>query len=174
MPSYKIAEFLVHILNCLTINEFTIRNSFLFVKEIVEQDNSLYMGNFDVNSLFINIPLEETISICTTSIYNQNDTADDLSRPEFKKLLYLAPKEHYFIFKESLHKQIDGVAVGLPLGPALSDAFLCFYEKMWLEQCPDELNPVYYRRYVIDILHYVNLSIISRFQVSRLFKYISS
>ena len=29
-------------------------------------------------------------------------------------------------------------------------SFVC-YEKKWLEQCPDEFNPVYYRRYVDDI-----------------------
>ena len=38
-----------------------------------------------------------------------------------------------------------------PLGPALANAFLCFYEKKWLEQCPDKFKPVYYRRYVDDI-----------------------
>ena len=28
---------------------------------------------------------------------------------------------------------------------------LSFYEKKWLEQCPDKFKPVYYRRYVDDI-----------------------
>ena len=35
-------------------------------------------------------------------------------------------------------------------GPTLSNTFLCFYEKMMLEQCPDKLKPVCYRRYVDD------------------------
>ena len=38
-----------------------------------------------------------------------------------------------------------------PLGPTLANAFLCFYEKKWLEQCPVEFKTVYYRRYVDDI-----------------------
>ena len=42
--------------------------------------------------------------------------------------------------------------MGSPLGPTLANAFLCFYEKKWLEQCPDEFKPVYYRRYVDNII----------------------
>ena len=25
---------------------------------------------------------------------------------------------------------------------------MCFYEKLWLDQCPQEIKPLYYRRYV--------------------------
>ena len=41
--------------------------------------------------------------------------------------------------------------MGSPLGPTLANAFLCFYEKTWLEKCPPEFKPVFYRRYVDDI-----------------------
>ena len=41
--------------------------------------------------------------------------------------------------------------MGPPLKPLLANAFLCFYEKKWLEQCPKEFKGVYYRRYVDDI-----------------------
>ena len=37
------------------------------------------------------------------------------------------------------------------MGSPLGSAFLCFYEKKWLEQCPDEFKPAYYRRYLDDI-----------------------
>lgn len=45
---------------------------------------------------FINIPLEKTITNCTESIYNKNDTVDDLSKSKFEKLLSLATKQSYF------------------------------------------------------------------------------
>ena len=150
-PTYKIAKFLVPVLNCLTVNEFTIKDSFAFAKEIVDQNSSLFMASLDVDSLFTNIPLDETINICTESIFNESDTAEGLNKSEFKELPSLATKESYFIFNELLYKQTDGVAMGPPLGPTLANAFLCFYEKKWLEQCPEEFNPVYYRRYVDDI-----------------------
>ena len=105
-----------------------------------------------MDSLFNTIPLEETINIiCTEPIYDQNDSIEGLNKPEFKELLSLATKESYFIFKEILYKQIDGVDIGSPLGPTLANAFLSFYEKKWLEQCRDKFKPVCYRRYVDDI-----------------------
>ena len=36
------------------------------------------------------------------------------------------------------------------LRPTLANAFLSFYDKKWLEQCPDKFKPIYYRRYVDD------------------------
>ena len=46
-----------------------------------------------------------------------------------KELLYLATKESYFIFNNILYKQIDGVAMGSPLGPSLANAFLGHHEQ---------------------------------------------
>ena len=49
------------------------------------------------------------------------------------------------------YKQIDGVAMGSPLGPTLANTFLYFHEQIWLNECPDEFKPVYYRKCVDDI-----------------------
>ena len=62
LHSYKIAKFLVPILICLTINEFTVKDSFSFAKEIVEQDSNFYLSSLDVDSLFTNISREKTIN----------------------------------------------------------------------------------------------------------------
>ena len=83
----------------MTINEFTIKDSFSFVKEIFEQESSLYMGSFDEDSLFTNILLEETITICTASIYNQNNTAEDLSKPELSKTSVFSYERALFYFQ---------------------------------------------------------------------------
>ena len=106
------------------------------------------MSSLDMDSLFINIPLEKNINICTESIYDQNDSAEGLNKSEFKELLSLATNESYFIFDKILFKHIDGVAMGSRLGTTLANAFLWFYERKWLEECPDEFKPIYYRRYV--------------------------
>ena len=63
----------------------------------------------------------------------------------------MACNEPWFIFNETYFKQIDGVAMGSPLGPTLANIFMCFNEKMWLDNCPIEFKPVYYKRYVDDI-----------------------
>ena len=64
-PTYKLSKFLVPILKPLTTNESTVKDSFHFPEEIVDQQHDLFMGSLDVDSLFTNIPLEQTIEICT-------------------------------------------------------------------------------------------------------------
>ena len=78
-PTFEIAKFLVPILSCLTIND-----SFSFAKEIVEQDSTFYMCRSDVESLFTNIPIEETVNICIESMHDQNDSIKNLNKSEFK------------------------------------------------------------------------------------------
>ena len=55
------------------------------------------------------------------------------------------------MFDGIIYQQIDGVAMGSPLGPSLANAFLAHYEQIWLNDCQDEFKPVYYKRYVDDI-----------------------
>ena len=54
----------VPILKNFTVNEYTASESFSFCKEIKDQDSSLFMTSLDIQSLFTNIPLDETIYIC--------------------------------------------------------------------------------------------------------------
>ena len=56
------------------------------------------MGSLDVDLLFTNIPLEETVNICTESIYNQNDIVEGLNKSEFKELFSLATKKSHIWF----------------------------------------------------------------------------
>ena len=50
------------------------------------------MGSLDVDSLFTNIPLEETIDICTNKLFENMKKIEGLSKIEFKELLSLATK----------------------------------------------------------------------------------
>ena len=59
-------------------------------------------------------------------------------------MLKLATTESSFSFDKKLYKQIDGNPMGSPLGPTLANAFLCHYEKIWLNECP-QFKPVVYR-----------------------------
>ena len=52
------------------------------------------------------------------------------------------------MFSKKLYKQIDGVTVEFPLGPALDNIFL---RNKWLKDCPHDLKPVFYRCCVDDI-----------------------
>ena len=119
------------------------------------------MGSLDVSPLFTNISLEETIDICANILF-ENTEKVVLSKIEFKELLFLATKKSYFIFNGNLYKQVDGVVMGSPLGPTLANAFLVHFEKNWLQNCPSDFKPYYYRRYVDDIFCFIYLTTISR------------
>ena len=103
-PTYKLAKFLVTFLKPLTTNEFTVKDSFHFAQEIVDQQHDLFMGSLDVDSLFTNIPLEETIEICTNELFKESETVEGLSKTEFKELLSLATKDLHFIFYWALYE----------------------------------------------------------------------
>ena len=150
-PAYNLGTFLITILEPLTHNEFTIKDSFSFAKDIITYDSSLYMASLDVESLFTNIPLNETINNCVSDLHNKNLYNGKLSKRDLFKLLETATSESSFIFDYLLYKQVDGVAMGSPLGPTLANAFLCHYEKEWLDNCPIHFKPVIYKRYVDDI-----------------------
>ena len=119
-PTYKLAKFLVPILKPLTTNEFTVKDSFHFAEEIVDQQHDLFMGSLDVDSLFTNISLEETIEICTNELFKESETVEGLSRTELRELLSLATKDWHFLCNGTLYKQIDGVAMGPPPRPYIS------------------------------------------------------
>ena len=82
------------------------------------------MASPDVESLFTNIPLEGTIKNCQR-LFSNNFYSGKLSRKDLYELLKLATTKSSFIFDNKLYKHIDGVAMGLPLGPTLATAFLC-------------------------------------------------
>jgi len=153
-PTYKIAKFLVPILATLTKNEYTVQDSFKFAEDIRKQNKKFVMASLDVDSLFTNIPLDETIQICANELFKgkkKTEKVNGLTKAQITALLKLATKQSFFLFNNNFYIQKDGVAMGNPLGPTLANAFLCFYEKKWLKDCPKSCRPIYYKRYVDDI-----------------------
>ena len=79
------------------------------------------------------MPLEETIEILVEKAFTDNwfnKTYDlDLSRSDLTELLRVASKHQLFQFNGNLFEQIDGVAMGSPLGPFMANAFLCAMEE---------------------------------------------
>ena len=88
------------ILKSLTSNEYMVKGLFAFAEKTVKQDSQFFVGNLDVDFLFTNFPLEETIDICLNTLF-ENMEKVGLSKIEFKKLLSLTTKETYFFLKES-------------------------------------------------------------------------
>ena len=147
-PEYNLEKFLIPILEPVTQNEFTVKDSFTFAKEITKYDSSLFMASLDVESLF---PLKETINNCVNDLHNKHLCNGKLNKPDLFKLMETATSESSFIFDFLLYKQIDGVAMGSPLSPTLANAFLYHYGKEWFDNCPSHFKPIVYSSYVDDI-----------------------
>ena len=84
------------------------------------------------------------------NLFQDRTRADNLSKDSFRELLTRIKSESLILFDQQFYKQHDGVAMGSPLGSTLANVFLCYHEKVWLQNCPSEFNPVIYRKYVDD------------------------
>ena len=40
--------------------------------------------------------------------------------------------------------------MGSPLGPTYANTFMSFNEEVWLNDCPIDFKPIFYRRYADD------------------------
>ena len=150
-PNYSIAKFLVPLLNDISCNQYSLKNSSKFIPEILEQNTDTFMTSFDVKSLFTNVPLAETIDIILNKLFPSTNTFfHGFNRLNFKKLLELSVIDTHFTFNGKIYKQVDGMAMGSPLGPTFANIFMSFLEESFLSQCPASFKPVFYKRYVDD------------------------
>jgi hypothetical protein len=153
LPNYKLAKYLVPLLSHLTINQHSIKNSFEFSKFICSQNINKTLVSYDVESLFTNIPLKETIDIILNKLFpSQGHIYCNFNRSQFKSLLELAVLDTHFLFNKQLFKQSEGMAMGSPLGPTFANIFMNFLESEFLERAPQNIKPSFYNRYVDDIL----------------------
>ena len=113
----------------LTTNEYTFKDSFTFAEELKTFDSKLAMASFDIESLFTNIPLQETVDLCVKKFFKDRTHVDNLSKGSFRELRTRAISESLILFNQEFYKQHDGVAMGSPLGPTLANFFLCYHEK---------------------------------------------
>ncbi len=76
------------------------------------------MGSLDVVSLLNNVPLDETISIVTNELFKDSNKISGMNKQDLTSLLNLAVNDTVFMFNGKYYTQVDGVAIGSPLGPS--------------------------------------------------------
>ena len=69
------------------------------------------MTSFDIESLFTNIPLQQTINICVVKIFENNTNVINLTKESCRSSLELAILDSFSIFGGKYYKQKDGVAM---------------------------------------------------------------
>ena len=84
---------------------------------------------YDVCNLFTNIPLKETIKLAVNLIFEKRPEIR-MTRKQLTKLFEFVASGTHFLFNGDYYNQIDGVAMGYPLGPVLANLFMGYHEKI--------------------------------------------
>ena len=79
--------------------------------------------------------MDETIEICLNLLYQNTNVVEKLTRYQSKRLLNIniCVKANHFLFGDNLYDQVDGVAMGSPLGPVLANIFMSNFEEKLLK-----------------------------------------
>ena len=95
--------------------------------------------------------LDKVIDICCETLYHRSlCPPGELREDSFREMIRLVTSGVEFSFDGVMYRQIDGVAMGSPLGPVLANIFVGYYEC----QIPVSLMPPLYVRFVDDSFSY--------------------
>ena len=151
-PTYKLAKHLNSILSAYIPVENTLKSSEEFLQVIQSKQPAGILASLDVESLFTNVPITETIDIIIKYAYNHESLPppSNLSPELLKRMLRICTTEAPFRCPSgNLYLQVDGVAMGSPLGVLFANAYMCAVEDTVLAGL--EEKPGLYKRYVDDI-----------------------
>ena len=81
--------------------------------------------SFDVKSLFTNIPVDFVIQIILQKLFHDKSTRfHGMNKRQFRKLLNWTCKTATLQFDGKFYHQFDGMVMGSPLAPAMTDIFM--------------------------------------------------
>ena len=152
-PQHNLAKWLATLLQpvLMKFSSHTLSDSFTFAERIrslqVDASN-VFMCSYDIKSLYTNIPLAETLDICVDQLYNTDLTPPLFSPEVCLELLNKVTTGVEFSFDSKMFQQIDGVAMGSPLGPLLANIFVGYQEEKLFARAQPVIT---YMRYVDDI-----------------------
>ena len=152
-PQFGLAKFLDSVIKPCIPGNYMLASTHEFTRKLTNSplSDSYNMVSFDIVSLFTNVPREDVIDLACHYVYESDQVCKPrFDRKHFRKLLSMATSGE-FLYKEQLYRQVDGVAMGSPLGPTLANLFLAHLENEWLALPRNKHVPLVYFRYVDDI-----------------------
>ena len=112
--------------------------------------------SFDVTILFTNVLFEYTIDVILRKVYEEKLIKTDIPKKEIKELLLLCTKIVHFEFNGKTFQQLDGAAMGSPLGSVIAviaEIFMVKLENTLVFRLKNYL--LFWKRYVDDTLCFV-------------------
>ena len=155
---YGVGKYITKLLNPLTQNNYSLKDSFDAVERINKipkdlLDNSNYkLVSLDVVSLFTNVPLKRTVNIILKRIYKDKLINTTISKRTLKKLILDTCQKTAFRFNNVIYEQNDGVSMGASLGPVLANIIMTECEKIIVDDLMNKGLIKFYVRYVDDTL----------------------
>ena len=126
--TYKTVKFLNSLLAPLGQPGRSLLNTEAFVIQVKGQriPEGYKMKSFDVKTLFTNVPLNETIDIILTKVYDENKigTKSKLPKSMIKELLDISTRHAHFKFNNESYIQWDGEAMTSPLRSLFANIFM--------------------------------------------------
>ena len=105
-----------------------------------------------MKSLFTSILVNETIEICRERL-EKDETLEKRTKmdvPTIIQLLRLCVNSTSFSYDNKHYRQLEGVAMGLPLSPVLADTFMEHFEEKALAD--EAIRPRIWKRFVDDVI----------------------
>ena len=149
-PTYNIAKKLCAILTPYIPAAYSLQSSTDFLDLLKNNNATGKIASLDVESLFTNVPVDRTINYILDRVYHNGSTPTlDIPEPVLRELLECCTKEAPFTCpRGKKYCQIDGVAMGSPLGVLLANFFMgCVEEEVFANINKPEI----YCRYIDDI-----------------------
>jgi hypothetical protein len=135
-------------------NKYSVNSTdeFLTLLKSSSYPNNTLLASLDVESLFTNVPVMQTIEIILNYVYrNSNLAPPAIPEKSMKELLILCTtKAPFRNINGDLYLQVDGVMMGSSLGPTFSNYYMADLEERILRSYPENA-PLLYARYVDDI-----------------------
>ncbi|XP_015124857.1 uncharacterized protein LOC107046694 [Diachasma alloeum] len=142
--TYQLARYLTKPLQILVgQNSSHIKNSQDFVNKLshIQTSPGDLLVSFDVESLFTNVPIPDTLNIIKKPHKNP---------PKLLTLVEHCLTSTYFQFQGEFYEETFGAAMGSPISPTIANIFMEDFENKVLKSAP--LKPLVWFRYVDDTL----------------------
>lgn len=149
---YTAAQVMAEYIRPLNDSQYIIKNTLEFPQVLAEnplKDDEEDIS-YDVESLFTNVPVEDTIEYILDEIYIRKKLKPICkSRLIMKRLLKRLTSDCLFSINGKLVKQIDGCSMGSPLSVDIAGIFMTKLEK----DVVYPTNPILFKRYVDDVFN---------------------
>ena len=148
-PTYRTAKFLNEIITPFIPVSYSLNSPSEFIDILSSTTPGYDIASLDVENLFTNVPVEETIQIILDRIYRSDQ--EPLKVPESilqEQLRACTMESPFYSHRGEIFRQVNGVSMGSPLGVLFAEAYMAEVERRVMEKIP---KPRIYCRFRDDI-----------------------